>query len=73
MTNPSNGWNEWSKHVLAELRRLNTCMEKIETEMSNLRSDIAVLKVKAGLWGAAAGAAPTAIAVLWYLVSQSGG
>ena len=27
---PDDGWNEWSRHVLAELRRLNDCIERLE-------------------------------------------
>ena len=26
-----NGWSEWQNHVLAELQRLNACIDKIET------------------------------------------
>jgi len=95
--NTINGWNEWSKHVLAELKRLNTCYETLEkanssehiairdqiiavkeelkSDISISRADIAVLKVKAGLWGAAAGAVPGIIALIWYIVQllQPGG
>ena len=50
----NNGWNEWSNHVLAELRRLNenyeslrTVNEEIKTEtgkLSGMQQDINLLK-----------------------------
>jgi len=50
-----NGWNEWSRHVLAELERLNDCYEKLDTKLTDIRSDVIILKTKAGLFGAGAG------------------
>ena len=89
----ANGWNEWSRHVLAELERLSDCYEKLEVKVDNgLRDvetkaenhkkelmaeleklqlsmaaekvDLAVLKVKAGLWGALAGTVPVLVVVI---------
>lgn len=71
-----NGWNEWSRHVLAELERLNNCYESIKKDVSELRSEnlsklkveIAKLKVRAGVWGVMGGAIPILIALsLWVL------
>ena len=33
---PENGWNEWSRHVLAEMKRLNDCIERIEQRLSSV-------------------------------------
>lgn len=30
---PDNGWNEWSKHVLLELQRLNSCYQDIDKKL----------------------------------------
>jgi len=32
-----NGWNEWSRHVLKELERLNDNYEKIQSDVSDLK------------------------------------
>ena len=69
------GWNEWSRHVLAELKRLNDCMETVrddrlkdrrdlDEELRSIHVAIAQLQVKAGIWGGAAGLAAAAIAGL---------
>lgn len=50
-----NGWDQWSRHVLAELRRLADGQEKQTEEIGATRADIAALKVKAGIWGAIGG------------------
>ena len=50
---PPNGWNEWSRHVLAELVRLDEFCKETREEVNDLRTQVATLKVKAGLWGAA--------------------
>lgn len=56
-----NGWKEWSKYVLKELERLNTCYASTDRRLQQISVDIAMLKVKAGLWGAMGGALPVAI------------
>ncbi len=76
-----NGWSEWQNHILAELRRLSAGVQHIadsnEDDHKEIRSDIAktntevaMLKVKASLWGAIAGAIPTGLAILWYILSK---
>lgn len=76
-----NDWGTWSKHVLLELERLNKVVEEFKKDnfeehgairnIVNLtHTEIAILKVKSGLWGAAAGAVPTIIALIWYLMTK---
>lgn len=57
----SNGWNEWSRHVLAELERLNDCYTQLNTSVGNIHIEIAMLKVKSGMWGAIGGMIPIVI------------
>ena len=38
-----NGWNEWSRHVLAELERLNERIEQISQKQGELLVEIARL------------------------------
>jgi hypothetical protein len=38
--NQDNGWNEWSRHVLAELERLNTNFEVLNTRSIETQKEI---------------------------------
>lgn len=41
---PSNGWGEWSRYVLHELERLNESSDRQERRLTDIESDIKVLK-----------------------------
>ena len=41
-----NGWNEYSKLVIAELERLNGGIENLNMEIQDLKREIAEMKVK---------------------------
>jgi ribosomal protein L29 len=41
-----NGWNEYSKLVIAELERLNDGITKLNSEIQDLKGEIMSLKVK---------------------------
>ena len=70
LPNENNGWNEWSKYVLKELERLNTCYERLDEKLDKVNNDIITLKLKAGVWGALAGAIPVIVTILiWFLRS----
>ena len=69
---PANGWNEWSRHVLSELERLNKWNENIANKQNEILVQIAMLKVKSGVWGLIGGAIPVAIGiVIMYLRSKT--
>ena len=70
------GWNEWSRHVLAELERLdalhtnnvNALYGRIDEyqrrhsrDLTDIKVEIAALKVKAGVWGLIGGLIPIII------------
>ena len=76
-----NDW--WEKHVLAELGRLSSAVEKLgacnEDDHKEIRlaiadyrektaAEISALKVKSGVWGAIAGFMTTLGAVLLYFL-----
>lgn len=65
---PDNAWNEWSKFVLKELDRLSTCYESLDEKMGQIRTEIAMLKVKSGIWGLIGAAIPVAIGIGIWLV-----
>ena len=59
-----NGWNEYEKLVLAELKRLGDGQDKMIVDVGKNRVEIATLKVKAGIWGAIAGLVPGSAALI---------
>jgi len=74
-----NGWEVWSKHIQSELGRLNTSYENLHRdliisqrqaakEISLVRVEIAMLKVKSGVWGAAGAMIPVGIMLAMQLL-----
>jgi len=61
---PKDDWNEWSKFVLNELKRLNEGQAALQKDINSIKTDIALLKLKSGIWGLAGGAIPVAIALI---------
>jgi len=66
----NNGWNEWSKHVLLELERLNECYDKLDIKTNKLFTEIATLKVKSGVWGLIGGAIPVGIGLVILIIRK---
>ena len=65
---PPGEWSEYEKLVIAELKRLNQSYEGLRENIEKLNLELTKLKIKAGIWGAIAGAIPgLSIAVLWLL------
>ena len=54
-----NGWSEWRRHIILELQRLNSNLEKLEAKSSDhilkASNEISRLKVWAVVYGATAG------------------
>jgi len=46
MVNGQNGWNEYSKLVIAELERLNDGITNLNTEIQDLKQQISELRAK---------------------------
>lgn len=68
MTDPEdredNPWSEYRRLVLNELERLNQNFEHLQKSVDAANVNIAMLKVKAGAWGAMAGLMTALTAVL---------
>ncbi len=63
-----NGWDEWRKFVLMELKRSNKSHESTGQRLEVISKDIVALKVKAGVWGLVGGLIPVALLLaLWLL------
>jgi hypothetical protein len=80
VSDPRNGkeWLEWSQYVLKGIENLNedvkdirAAMGRLHNDLASIRTEIEMLKVKSGLWGATAGALVTAAAAL--LIKMFGG
>jgi hypothetical protein len=70
--NTENGWNEWGRHVLSELKRLNEWVGEVDKKQTTILMQLSALKVKAGVWGLIAGAIPVAIGlVIWFIKAQT--
>lgn len=59
----TNGWDQWQKHVLAELARTQKWMGDMAKEQHVLGLEVAKLRVKATLWGLTGGLIPVAVMI----------
>lgn len=64
-----NGWHEWGKHVLSELKRLNVKVEKVNDATNQIKVEIGQLKVKSGVFGAIGASIPVLTGLIIYFVS----
>jgi len=60
----NSGWESYSRLVLTKLDEHEDVLKDISKELTNIRVDIGMLKVKSGLWGLVGGFIPVAIAVI---------
>lgn len=51
----TNGWNEWSRHVLLELERLNSGVESLKKEVAKVSIKLAILTLKVSIIAGVAG------------------
>ena len=63
-------WNEWSKYVLKELERLNSCYTDMNKQLGKIREDIASLQVKSGIWGLVGGCVPVLIIIVIQMIKK---
>jgi len=69
-------WAEWSKFVLMEIKRINSQLSELDAkvdqlkneQISQLKVEIAMLKIKASVWGLMGGAIPVVILVARELI-----
>jgi len=69
--NSGNNWSEYQKLVLAELERHGSLISDIDGKISDIRVEIAMLKVKSGVWGAAAGLVSVLVFLLYQMLSKN--
>lgn len=56
-------WERDQRLVLNEMKRNTDTIELLRNEVGDLKLEIAMLKIKSGLWGIAAGSIPVIIAL----------
>ncbi len=61
-----NGWSEYEKLVLSKLDDHQEWLVDIQKNVSRMKTEIALLKLQSGMWGALAGAIP-AVGILAFL------
>lgn len=61
MTGEGNGWSEYQRLVLDKLEGLEQGHKELSDAVAGIKTDIAVQKAKAGMWGAIAGFVPAII------------
>lgn len=64
-----NGWQEYQRLVLYELKAHTDTLGEFGKELTNVKVEIGMLKVKAGLWGLLGGMVPVAIALATKLLT----
>jgi hypothetical protein len=67
---PDNGWSEYQKLVLAELKRLDESVNGCQRELAEIRLGLAVLRTRAVSWGAVGGMVIWLTTVIVGLISK---
>lgn len=63
------GWNEWSRHVLAELERLGDEVCDLNKQVAKLHTVFSVLNYKSSVFGIIGGAIPVIVALAYLIVT----
>jgi hypothetical protein len=57
-------WSEYRRLVLSELERINDTLDKIQRDLSGIKTEVEILKFKASVWGVAAGGVSGAVVAM---------
>jgi uncharacterized protein (UPF0303 family) len=72
MSEGGNGWSEWSRHVLAELERLDASYHEMSVEMARMRESITRLeerlRISSAFFGVLGGAIPAVVVIAWQML-----
>lgn len=63
-------WAAYRELVLSEIRRLNGSILEVDVKLNDIRVQVAMLTVKAGIWGGLAGLIPVLIALGFYVLGK---
>ena len=65
------GWGSYERLVLAKLEELSEDIKEIQKNQARQNVEIAMLRVKSGLWGATAGLIPFGLWIAYALLGGS--
>lgn len=68
-----NGFQQYKLMLLDRLDRFEEEIKALRQEVAALHGEVVALKVKAGLWGALAGALGPALMAIFYLLVRASG
>jgi hypothetical protein len=68
--NNENGWHEWKNHVLLELQRISETLLTMTQKVVGIETDLAALKIKAGIWGAISGLIPVVLFIIYEMIKK---
>lgn len=71
MATDRDGWPEYERLVMTELERHSDWLRGIDSRVQKLHTEVVVLKLKATLWGAVAGALAACAPMLFLLWKNS--
>ena len=63
----------YNRMVIYRLDQIDEAIAELRAEVVGVRIDVATLKVKAGIWGAAAGCLPALVGALAIFLGGGGG
>lgn len=69
--NNANNWLKYQELVLAELKRHSMSLNSLEKHLNKIEIEIAMLKLKSGIWGMLGAAIPLGIAMLVELIRKT--
>jgi ABC-type protease/lipase transport system fused ATPase/permease subunit len=72
MTPNDQDWLQHRQYIVRKLEEQSEELETIREQVTLLRIDFAMQKVRAGAWGAMAGAIPAGVAVLTVVLGGGG-
>jgi len=61
-------WGAWRHHILKEIKRLGERQEALNTTLTKIHIELAMLKVKSGIWGLIGGAIPVIIGLVFFVL-----
>jgi len=70
MADDENGWKRYGERVLTDMEDLKTCYKELSEKVITNKVNIAVLQVKAGVWGAVAGGIVALIPLIFMLLKN---
>ncbi len=68
-----NGFQQYKLMLLDRLDRFEEEIKALRRDVVDLKAEVVALKVKAGLWGAVAGALGPALMAIFYLLVRASG